>query len=149
MIWEVGFFILLRFVSSFDYFRTKAGNRISQYSSNRIKGAAHEHVLALSMDFHNSKNSGELMKAIDQATALTRLLELIVFVTGPMVLDLLIAVVYLSYTLDAYIALDITIAAVLYVCITLKGNFWTYVLRRDLSEKERDESRILHESIQN
>jgi hypothetical protein len=65
MILEVGLFILLRFISSFDYFQIKAGIRISQYSSNRIKEAAYEHIMALSIDFHNSKHSKELMKAID------------------------------------------------------------------------------------
>jgi ABC-type transport system involved in Fe-S cluster assembly fused permease/ATPase subunit len=149
MIWEAGLFILLRFISSFDYFQTKAANRISQYSSNRIKGAAYEHVMGLTTDFHNSKDSGELMKAIDQAGDLTKLLEVTVFITGPMVLDLLIGVVYFSYTLDVYIGLDITIVVVLYIFITLRGNSWMSALRRDFTEKERDESRILHESIQN
>ena len=74
------------------------------------------------MDFYNNKNSRELMKAIDQGTDFNSLLQLILFNTSLIVLNLFIAVVYLSHTFNTYVALDVAIVAVLYIYISLRGN---------------------------
>jgi ABC-type transport system involved in Fe-S cluster assembly fused permease/ATPase subunit len=117
--------------------------------SSTIKEAVYKYLLALSIDFYNNKSSRELIKAIDQGKDITRLLEQTVFLTGPIVLDFLIVVVYLLYTLDIYIVLDFTIVAVLYIYIILAENSWISVLQQDFSQKEYNKSRIWYKSIQN
>lgn len=66
-----------------------------------------------------------------------------------MLIDLLIAMIYLYHAVNAYVALDITVVASLYVFTALRGNSWISAMRRDYSQKEREENQILQESIQN
>ncbi|KAI7200652.1 hypothetical protein KC324_g2610 [Hortaea werneckii] len=69
---------------------------VQQFAFKSIGSTAFGHIMGLSMDFHNEKNSGELIRAIEQGQNLQGLLEFIAFQVGPMFLDLVISFVYRS-----------------------------------------------------
>lgn len=71
----------------FQWLRSRAGlDAISQfcqlpleqYAYRKIGTTAFRHIMTLSMDFHNNKNSGELIAAIGQGQHLYRLIDFVV-----------------------------------------------------------------------
>lgn len=63
---------------------------VQQFAFRSIGKGAFKHIMNLSMDFHNDKNSGELIRAIEQGQNLQGLLEFMCFQVGPMFTDLII-----------------------------------------------------------
>ena len=60
-----------------------------------IKTAAYNKVMDLSCDFHTEKRSGELYASINQGGSVVGLLDLLVFQTVPMFVDICVAFFYL------------------------------------------------------
>ncbi|KAJ9641304.1 hypothetical protein H2204_002982 [Knufia peltigerae] len=121
--------------------------RISMWSFQRLVVAAFDHVMRLSMDFHDEKDSGEIIKALDQATSLNSLLQIVVLEVVPGVLDVFIALWYVAYLLDGYAVLLVLAVAVAFTFLTAYITIFVNASRRDLSARERDQSKILYETI--
>lgn len=102
----------------------------------------------LSMDYHTAKSSGRLTKAIEQGTDITSIIENL-FTSGPMVIDLAIAVVYLSSEFDFYMGFIVLTTSLVHIYATLKGNAKTVSLKKASGERERVENEILYDSINN
>jgi len=51
---------------------------LEQYACRKISTTSFRHIMMLSMDFHNNKNSGELIAAVAQGKNLYNLVELLV-----------------------------------------------------------------------
>lgn len=60
-----------------------------------LKTASYNQIMSLSRDFHTEKQSGELFKSIDQGRSITSLLDTLLFRTGPMLIDIVVAFSYL------------------------------------------------------
>ena len=89
--------------------------RISKWSHLRLSVAAFDHVMSLDMNFQDSKDSGELIKAVEQAGALNGLLSTLLLECAPFVLDVAIALWYVTYLLDIYAAILILYVIVAFV----------------------------------
>ncbi|AEO70031.1 uncharacterized protein THITE_2120869 [Thermothielavioides terrestris NRRL 8126] len=72
------------------------------YSFDAISTAAYSHVLNLSSDFHDSKSSSDIMMAISCGQSISNILESICFRAVPMLIDMVVAFLYLSATLGPY-----------------------------------------------
>lgn len=72
------------------------------YSFDAISTAAYSHVLNLSSDFHDSKSSSDIMMAIQCGQSISNLLESICFRAVPMLIDMVVAFIYLSVTFGPY-----------------------------------------------
>lgn len=79
------------------------------YSSGALSTAAYSHVLNLSSDFHDAKSSSDIMMAIQSGQNVSNMLESVCFSAIPMLIDMVVAFVYLSVTFGPYEGL-ITIA---------------------------------------
>ncbi|KAJ9606835.1 hypothetical protein H2200_008845 [Cladophialophora chaetospira] len=123
--------------------------RITAWSYQRLTIAAFDHVMRLSMDFHDDKDSGEIIKALEQANSLNSLLRIFVMEVVPGVLDIVISLWYVSYLLDGYAVLLIVGVAIAFIFVTAYITAFVKASRRDLSARERDESRLLYETISN
>ncbi|OCL06197.1 putative ABC transporter, partial [Glonium stellatum] len=123
--------------------------RINYWSYIQLTSVAFSHVMGLSMDFHDNKDSGELIKSVEQANALNSLIELVLFETSPIVIDLFIALAYVTYLFDVYFAFVIIVVGVVYTIITYKFTSWTAKMRRTYTENSRNQTKILYESVSN
>ncbi|KAI1866116.1 uncharacterized protein JN550_007805 [Neoarthrinium moseri] len=72
------------------------------YSQEALSVAAYNHVMNLSADFHDSKSSSDLIVAISHGTSISRMLESICFEALPMMIDLVVAFIYLSVKFGPY-----------------------------------------------
>ncbi|KAF2113767.1 hypothetical protein BDV96DRAFT_578306 [Lophiotrema nucula] len=124
-------------------------NRLAAWSRQELTYASLDHVMGLSMNFHDSKDSGEVIKAIEQAESLNELLRLLIVQLAPAVLDVAISLWYVMYLFDVYASFIVTSMIIAFVYATYKITLLATVARRTSSRKERDESKLIYESVGN
>ena len=91
---------------------------VEQFARKRISSTAFAHVMNLDMAFHSNKNSGELIRAIDQGQALQGFLEFVAFEVFPMFIDLFVAFWYVSTLFDVTMSYILVVVGVAYVSQT-------------------------------
>ncbi|KAJ6445078.1 heavy metal tolerance protein precursor [Purpureocillium lavendulum] len=128
--------------------RSMASTRISQFSYRRLTERAFAHVMSLSMDYHTGKSSGRVVKAIEQGSNLSSVLNS-VFGIAPIVIDFLVAVVYLTSAFDTTMGFIIVATAMTHTYFAYKGNGMVMKYERGLNEAARAESETLYDSITN
>ncbi|KAJ3520900.1 hypothetical protein NM208_g13529 [Fusarium decemcellulare] len=82
---------------------------VKYYSHDALTRAAYSHMMHLSADFHDSKSSSDMMMAIYGGSAVSNVIENVLLYAVPMLIDMGVAVVYLSITFGPYEGL-ITVA---------------------------------------
>ena len=75
---------------------------VKYYSHDALTRAAFSHMMHLSADFHDSKSSSDMLMAIHGGSAVSNAVESILLQAVPMLVDMIIAVVYLSVTFGPY-----------------------------------------------
>ncbi|KAJ5163680.1 uncharacterized protein N7500_005510 [Penicillium coprophilum] len=121
---------------------------IRQFSYRQITNAAFSHVMNLSMDFHIENDSAEVMKSIDQGGALNNLLEVAILDIIPTVADLAIACVVFYLKFNAYASLLVVIVSIAYVAAEVFTSNWNMDARREVTQTQRNETRIMHQAVQ-
>ena len=124
-------------------------NRISNWSHMQLSVTAFDQVMGLPMSFHDSKDSGEVIKAVEQASSLNSLLRTLLLDTVPFVLDMVIACWYFAYLLDAYATLIFVAVGIAFCFVTYHIGIIMKHSRRATASTERAESRILYEKVSN
>ena len=122
---------------------------VEQYAYKGITTAAYNHIMGLSSDFHDAKQSGELYKSIEQGKAVNELLETVLFEVLPMLIDLFVAFTYLYYLFGAYMALIVGTTTVLYFWISTYFTAMQSDARRGQTDISRKEYQILYDSMGN
>jgi ABC-type transport system involved in Fe-S cluster assembly fused permease/ATPase subunit len=143
--------IMYQWLGSFagwSLLRNFATTYVSNYSYRSIANLAFNHVMKLSMDFHSNKDSGEVLKAVKQASALNTLMEEVLNVS-PVFIDLIVALFYVTHLFDIYVAFIILTFTIVYIWlgVTITTNCQSY--RRTYSENNRAESKTVMESVTN
>ncbi|KAM3460274.1 hypothetical protein MY5147_006482 [Beauveria neobassiana] len=75
---------------------------VKYFSHDALTRAAYSHMMHLSADFHDSKSSSDMLMAIHGGGAVSNAVESIFLQATPMLVDMLVAVVYLSVTFGPY-----------------------------------------------
>lgn len=149
---DIGLWVLYSWINGYAGFGvidSIANMVISNSAYRRITLLAYEHVLGLSMDFHTSKDSGEVLKAVEQASSLNTLIEMALFDVAPIFLDLFVAMYYVTHLFDAYMAFIVLFMGAAYVAIGIYFTTLSQPKRRDYVEKQRTENSTVNETIHN
>jgi ABC-type transport system involved in Fe-S cluster assembly fused permease/ATPase subunit len=149
---DIGLWVLYSWINSYAGFGIVDGLAnlvISNSAYRRITLLAYEHVLSLSMDFHTSKDSGEVLKAVEQASSLNTLIEMVLFDIAPIFLDLFVAMYYVTHLFDAYMAFIVLFMGAAYIAIGFYFTTLSQPKRRDYVEKQRTESSTVNETVHN
>jgi ATP-binding cassette, subfamily B, vacuolar membrane transporter HMT1/ACLQ len=120
---------------------------VEQYAYRAISNAAFVHVHNLSAEFHTGKRTGEVISALNKGSSINSFLSYITFSVGPMIFDLVVAVVYLTITFDVYLGLTVAIVTFLYVYVTIRLAQWRVALRRNTVNSERDMEAVKNDSL--
>lgn len=151
--YEVGIWILLSWLRNtagpLGVIKSRALMEVQNFSYQEVCGLAIKHVMTLSMDFHSNKDSAEIIKAVEQGNSINDLAELFLLKIPPVVVDLVVAMCYITSLFDEYVAFTTLIVGVSYVCITIKLTNWTQLRRRTYKETSRTESNVVNESLRN
>ena len=149
---DIYLWVLYQYLDSYaglGIFDSLASIYISTTAYQRVTLLAYKHVLGLSMDFHTSKDSGEVLKAVEQASSLNSLVEMLIFDISPIFLDLVVAMYYVTHLFDAYMAFIILFMGAAYICIGFYFTALSQPKRRDYVEKQRTESTTVNETVHN
>jgi ABC-type transport system involved in Fe-S cluster assembly fused permease/ATPase subunit len=92
-----------------------------------LQCASYDHIMDLSCDFHDEKQSGDLYTAMGQGDTLVDLLDTILLDCLPIVIDLTLALVYFYILFDTYLVLIGAATIVLYL--------WTFISLMDIAMK--------------
>ncbi|KAL6868753.1 hypothetical protein ACO1O0_000070 [Amphichorda felina] len=98
-------YLVLRLASSesgIDLLRQWLWLPVRYYSNEAITRAAFSHIMYLSADFHDSKSTSDMIMAIHGGTSVSSIVENLLLHAAPMLLDLGVAVVYLSVTFGSF-----------------------------------------------
>jgi len=149
---DIGLWMLYRWMNSYSGFGiidNFAETVISNSAFERITILAYKHLMGLSMDFHTSKDSGEVLKAVEQASSLNSLIEMVLFDVFPIFIDLFIAMYYVTHLFDAYMAFIILFMGMAYVWVGFIFTTISQPRRRSYVEKQRVESTTVNETVHN
>ncbi|KAI6245787.1 ABC transporter [Erysiphe necator] len=120
---------------------------IAQYSYGALTTASFEHVHGLSLDFHLSKRTGEVISALNKGGAINVFLENITFQVFPMVFDLCVGIFYFGLAFDAYYAIIVAILTFTYMYVTIRVASWRSNQRRKMTNLSREEDAVKTDSL--
>lgn len=121
---------------------------VQQYSYKKLSNAAFSHVMSLEMNFHDSQDSAEVMKAVEQGEALTNILDTAILEMMPTVLDTGSAFIVLYAKFNAAVAVTMVTAAVLFLSTEIVTSSWNIDNRRRVTKAERQQARAMHQAVQ-
>ena len=121
---------------------------IEQFSYRQITNAAFEHIMNLSIDFHNDRDSAEVMTAIEQGKSLNNLLEAFMADVAPAFVDVIIGSIYIYKTFNAHMSFIILVASAVYVYLEVVFASWNQENRRLRAKTKREEAKVMHQAVQ-
>lgn len=133
----LGFAGLRLLAACAPYARDAIFTRVSQSTMARAAVETFGHALALSLDFHQTKQTGTLSRIIDRGARSTDfLIRSVVFSLGPTFVELVLAMVVMTVRLDWRFALTAFVTLVIYTTVTFRITDWRLSHRRELNDAE-------------
>jgi ATP-binding cassette subfamily B protein len=119
------------------YARDAIFTRVSQSTMAKAAVETFAHALGLSLDFHQSKQTGTLTRVIDRGSRSTDfLIRSLIFNLGPTAVELVMAMAVMVVRLDTWFALTAFATLALYVVVTFRITNWRLSHRRELNEAD-------------
>ncbi len=131
-------FAALRLISACAPFAREAiFTPVSQATMAKAAVEAFGHTLGLSLDFHQSKQTGTLARIIDRGSRSTDfLIRSVVFSLGPTAVELVLAMAVMALKLDWRFAATALVTIVIYTVLTFRITDWRLSHRRELNEAD-------------
>ncbi|CAH0043305.1 unnamed protein product [Clonostachys solani] len=120
---------------------------VSQHSYRGLTTAAFNHVHSLSLDFHLSKRTGEVLSALNKGSAINQFLEQVTFQVFPMMMDLFIAISVFYYKFGPLYAEINMVITCWYLYMTIKMASTRAEQRREMTNADREEEAVKNDSI--
>ena len=110
---------------------------ISQAAQARAAAETFAHALSLSVDYHQTKQTGSLARVIDRgARSMDFLLRSFVFNIGPTAIELVLAAGVLAVAFDWRFAAVALVSVAVYAWLTFAISDWRIQHRREMNEAE-------------
>lgn len=120
---------------------------VSQYSYRGLTTAAFNHVHCLSLDFHLSKRTGEVLSALNKGSAINQFLEQVTFQVIPMLFDLVLAISVFYFKFGPLYAEINLVDTCWYLYMTIKMAATRADHRREMTNADREEEAVKNDSI--
>ena len=146
----VSFAVLRLIAACAPYARDAIFTRVSQSTMARAAVESFGHALSLSLDFHQTKQTGTLSRVIDRGARSTDfLIRSLIFNLGPTFVELILAMVVMVVRLDWSFAITAFVTLVFYAVITFKITDWRLSHRRELNETENRAAGLSNDALMN
>lgn len=131
-------FAALRLVAACaPYARDAIFTRVSQSTMAKAAVETFAHALGLSLDFHQTKQTGTLTRIIDRGSRSTDfLIRSLIFNLGPTAVELVMAMAVMVVRLDWRFAATALVTLGVYIVVTFKITDWRLSHRRELNETD-------------
>ncbi|KAG9253844.1 heavy metal tolerance protein [Emericellopsis atlantica] len=120
---------------------------VSQYSYRGLTTAAFNHVHSLSLDFHLSKRTGEVLSALNKGSSINNFLEQVTFQVFPMLFDLLLTISVFYFEYGPLYAEINAVGTCWYLYMTIKMASTRADQRREMTNADREEEAVKNDSI--
>ncbi|KAL5401468.1 hypothetical protein PMIN03_011484 [Paraphaeosphaeria minitans] len=147
VIWSTSLFLDSR--AGIDVPDRLASNYIQGSSDKQVSQLAMRHIMKLDFKYHSDKNTGEILKRVDQSGSLNSLVELVIFQILPVVLDFIVAVVYVTKLFGTYLTLPVIGISAVYILLVTILNFWKQKKQRIYVEAIVNKSKVAYEVVSN
>uniref|UniRef100_UPI00358F1561 ATP-binding cassette sub-family B member 6 isoform X1 n=2 Tax=Myxine glutinosa TaxID=7769 RepID=UPI00358F1561 len=156
--WTVCTWVLLRFLqggaagsSGFvSNMRSFLWIRVQQFTNRRVKVRLFEHLHFLTLRWHLSRRTGEVLRSVDRGTnSINTLLSYIVFSIFPTIADISIAIIYFISAFNAWFGLIVFVCMLLYIVVTIAITEWRTKYRREMNTKDNETSAKAVDSLLN
>ncbi len=144
-------FAALRLIAACaPYARDAIFTRVSQSTMARAATESFGHALSLSLDFHQTKQTGTLSRVIDRGARSTDfLIRSLIFSLGPTFIELILAMGVMVVRLDWRFAITAFATLVIYAVLTFKITDWRLSHRRELNETENRAAGLSNDALMN
>ena len=133
----VGFGVLRLVSACAPYARDAIFTRVSGATMAKAAVETFGHALSLSLDFHQTKQTGTLSRIIDRGSRSTDfLIRSLIFSLGPTGVELVMAMAVMVGRLNWRFALTAFVTLTIYAVITFKITDWRLGHRRELNETD-------------
>ncbi|PKC56820.1 P-loop containing nucleoside triphosphate hydrolase protein [Rhizophagus irregularis] len=104
---------------------------VGQFTTREISVKMFEHLLNLSLRFHLSRKTGEILRVQDRGvSSIVSILSSFLFDVVPTLVDIAIAVVYFTYAFDIFFGMIVFVTMSLYLVSTIIMTEWRTKYRR-------------------
>ncbi|XP_074659669.1 ATP-binding cassette sub-family B member 6-like isoform X2 [Tubulanus polymorphus] len=119
--------------------RTFLWIRVQQYTTKGIETKLFDHLHGLSLSWHLSRKTGEVLRVMDRGTSsINQVLNTMVFNIGPTIVDIIIAIVYFITTFNGWFGLIVFLTMFLYLLATIAVTEWRTKYRRTMNKLDNE-----------
>ncbi|WP_395671446.1 ABCB family ABC transporter ATP-binding protein/permease [Phenylobacterium sp.] len=149
-LFAIGFAALRLLAACAPFARDAIFTRVSQSTLARAAVETFGHALALSLDFHQTKQTGALARVIERGARSTDfLIRSLIFSLGPTFIELILAMGVMTLRLDWRFALTAFATLVVYAAVTFKITDWRLSHRREVNEAENRSAGLSNDALIN
>lgn len=109
---------------------------VQQNADREMQMLLFNHLLDLSLSFHTTRNTGEVLKILDRGSSINNLLHTLLFSAVPTVLDILIACTIFYFIYGPYLATYIAFFMIVYVVFSVVFTGYRTKLRRQAVDRD-------------
>jgi ABC-type transport system involved in Fe-S cluster assembly fused permease/ATPase subunit len=107
-----------------------------QYSNKTMSKLTFNHVLALSLNWHTKRKTGDLLHTLDRGTPVNRFGELIGFTVLPALLDVAVAVVVFIIRFELALGVVVGVAMNGYIWISVVLTKYRTRIRKQIDDRD-------------
>nr|AHK05635.1 ATP-binding cassette transporter sub-family B member 6 [Tigriopus japonicus] len=114
--------------------------RVQQYTTREIQVGLFTHLHHLSLRWHLSRKTGEVLRIMDRGTSsINGLLSYLVFNILPTIVDIVIAIVYFSSAFNIWFGLIVLVTMIIYLAVTVAMTEWRTKFRRSMNQADNEQ----------
>lgn len=107
---------------------------IQQYTTREVEVSLFKHLHSLSLRWHLSRKTGEVLRVMDRGTdSINNLLNYILFSIMPTLIDIVVAVVYFVTLFNAWFGIIVFVTMMLYIAATVAVTEWRTKFQRSMN----------------
>ncbi|XP_063595546.1 ATP-binding cassette sub-family B member 6-like [Penaeus indicus] len=113
---------------------------VQQYTSREVQIQLFSHLHNLSLRWHLSRKTGEVLRVMDRGTnSINTLLQYIIFNILPTVIDIIVAVIYFTAAFNYWFGIIVFVTMATYLAITIIMTEWRTKYRRNMNLADNEQ----------
>jgi len=124
--------------------------RVQQFTTLEIQVGLFKHLHSLSLRWHTSRKTGEVLRVMDRGTnSINSLMQYLVFSIFPTIADIFIAIIYFGIAFNIWFGVIILVTMVLYLGSTILITEWRTKFRRKMNTADNEQRTTSVDSLLN
>ncbi|KAF2464740.1 uncharacterized protein BDR25DRAFT_241597, partial [Lindgomyces ingoldianus] len=119
--------------------------RLYFWSYGKVLVSSYSHMLGLFLEFQENKDTRKVLKGVEQAQTLNRLVYQLAMDVIPAIVDVIVAIGYLSYIFDFQLGTIILVTGICYVIVTHKFTITGAQRQRPYIRTGQTSRKLMHE----